>query len=76
MDVLGLIGSQVALVGEARLQSKPLDTNDVARLSAKALRISKPGAIPLLALWSRAGATPAVQRERVLAFKLSEMLVP
>lgn len=74
VDVLGLAGSKVALVGEARLQARPLDVKDLAELSLKSSRIPGLARSPVLALWSRAGVTPAVKRQGAFGFRLSEML--
>jgi AAA+ ATPase superfamily predicted ATPase len=74
VDVLGLSGSKVALIGEARLQDKPLDIRDLAALLAKSARVPGLAKNPTLAFWSRAGVTAAVKRQGALGFKLSEML--
>jgi hypothetical protein len=74
VDVLGLTGTKVALLGEARLQDKPLDVPELARLMAKADKLPKLAENPKYALWSRSGVTRAVKRQGALGFKLSEML--
>jgi uncharacterized protein len=74
VDVLGLDGSKVVLFGEARLQEKPLDTAALAELLAKRERIPNLSKKPVLAFWSKSGVVPALKRQGVLGFKLSEML--
>ena len=74
VDVMGLAGTQAALIGEARLQDKPIDVSDLNALIKKTARIPKLVKEPILAFWSRNGATAAIRRQGALGFKLSEML--
>jgi len=74
IDVLGLLGSETALVGEARLQDKPLDISDLTTLLAKTPRLPKLRKDATFAFWSRSGITPALKRQGARGFKLTEML--
>jgi len=55
VDVLGLLGSRAAFVGEARWQERPLERRDVSALRTKAARVPGIDDDPLLAFWSRGG---------------------
>jgi AAA+ ATPase superfamily predicted ATPase len=74
VDVLGMRGSQSALLGEARWQARPLGRRDLTRLAAKLERVPRPVREPLLVLWGRGGAEENVKGDGVLAFSVREML--
>ncbi len=74
VDVLGLLGTRTALLGEARWQSRPLNGRDLARLQHKALRAPRPVDSPTFALWGRGGVAAEIRSERVLGFTPADML--
>jgi|SRR5580658_9438550 hypothetical protein len=74
VDVLGLLGSRTALLGEARWQSRPLNGRDLAQLQHKALRAPRPVDSPTFALWGRGGVAAEIRSERVLGFTPADML--
>jgi AAA+ ATPase superfamily predicted ATPase len=76
VDVLGLRGAEVALIGEARLQDKPLDVADLHALKSKTSRVPRLAQAPVFAMWSRAGVSAAAKRAGAQGYELSEMLRP
>jgi uncharacterized protein len=74
VDVLGLRGSQTALLGEARWQQTPLGRRDLEQLRRKAARAPRPVEEPLYALWGRGGVLKGLTQERVLGFGPDDML--
>lgn len=74
VDVLGLRGSRTHLLGEARWQSRPLGAGDLEELRRKAVRVPRPVATPLYALWGRAGADEAAIRAGALGFDVEHVL--
>ena len=74
VDVLGLHGSRSVLLGEARWQTRPLGSRELAHLRAKSTRVPHAVEDPIYTLWGRGGVDPAIRTERVLGFGPREML--
>ncbi len=74
IDVLGLGDSGTVLLGEARWQARPLGRRELARLREKAIRVPRPVAEPIFALWGRGGVEDAVSREGALGFSVQDVL--
>jgi hypothetical protein len=75
IDVLGLSGDRVVLIGECRWQAKPVTERDLAELRAKAAALGNLGADTLFAFWARGGATPALHKHPdVLVFTAADLL--
>jgi hypothetical protein len=74
VDVLGLLGSQSYLLGEAKWQSQPVGTRELEALRRKVVRVPNPVAEPVYALWGPAGVEPQVRSAGALGFGLEEML--
>ena len=74
VDVLGLRGRRTALLGEARLQPRPLGLGAVHELRGKLTRVPEPIDNPLLALWAPRGAEAAVRKAGVQAFTMKDVL--
>jgi AAA+ ATPase superfamily predicted ATPase len=74
IDVLGLLGSQTYLLGEAKWQSQPLAAKDLEALRRKVTRTPNPVDEPVYALWGRSGVEPLVKQAGALGFGLEEML--
>lgn len=61
IDVLGLVGDDPALVGEARWQTGPMTLRDLTELRRRAAHLPPPGPTgQLFAFWSRGGGDDAV----------------
>jgi uncharacterized protein len=74
VDVMGLLESRTALLGEARWQTRPLNTRDLAHLQRKALRAPRLIDLPTFALWGRGGVATEIRSERVVGFTPADML--
>ena len=64
----------LAVLGEARLQPRPLGPEAITELRAKLGRIPEPVEDPLFALWAPRGAVAAVRNQGVRAFTMKDML--
>lgn len=73
IDVLGLLGKQAYLLGEAKWQAKPLTLHELAALRRKTERVPDRVDEPVYALWGRGGVEPEVKQPGVLGFGLEEM---
>ncbi len=74
IDVLGLSSARTALLGEARWQSRPLGSRDLARLQRKATRAPHPVEDPIYVLWGRGGVEPRICSELVRGFDVRDVL--
>jgi len=74
VDVLGLRGNEVQLLGEAKWQAKPMTAQDLALFRRKTEAVPNRTPDPLLVLWARGGVEPKVKQLGALGFSLEEML--
>ncbi|MBI2891941.1 MAG: ATP-binding protein [Deltaproteobacteria bacterium] len=74
IDVLGLRGARVALLGEAKWQRSPLDLADLEDLRRRAERVPSKVDSPIFALWGRGGVAARAKRAGALGWGLREML--
>jgi AAA+ ATPase superfamily predicted ATPase len=75
VDILGMRGKETVLLGEAKWSDRMLGPSAVSGLRMKLACVPRPGPSPILALWSRSGASAAVRRTGVLAFSARDMVV-
>jgi hypothetical protein len=62
LDLVAMHGRAPVLVGECKWSRRPVGEDILAGLKHKAERLRRSGPLPLLALFSRSGFTPAVKR--------------
>jgi AAA+ ATPase superfamily predicted ATPase len=74
VDVLGLLGSRTALLGEARWQEDPLDLRTLDALKQKVRLVPQPVPDPTFCLWARSGVAPSVKRAGAKGYGLRQML--
>ncbi len=74
VDVLGTRGTRSVLLGEARWQTRPLGSRDVAALRAKVAVVPRPIDDPLLVLWGRGGLDQRLRSDTVRGYGPAEML--
>ncbi|MDG4790556.1 AAA family ATPase [Micromonospora sp. WMMD1102] len=75
IDVLGLVGDDPVLVGEARWQTRPLTLRDLADLRRRAGHLPPGAAGPTFGFWSRGGTDEALaSHPEVRTFTPADML--
>lgn len=74
IDVLGLVAGRTALIGEVKWDARPIGTRLLEDLRTKERAAPRPVAQPLLALWSRGGATAGLLEAGVRSFTPADMV--
>lgn len=74
IDVLGLAGESVALVGEAKWRAGPVDAHDLRELHRKAALLTRDAGDPQLAFWTRSGLRPDIAAAGVWGFGPADLL--
>lgn len=74
IDVLGLLGRQTYLVGEAKWRGEALTRTDLERLRQKVAFTPQPVPDPQLVLWGREGVTDEVKRMGAWGFSAGDIV--
>lgn len=76
VDILGMRGSQSALLGEAKWQARPVGRREIAALRLKAAAVPRPVDEPLLVFWGRGGLELNARSDTIRGYELDDMFGP
>lgn len=74
VDVMGMVDSTVALVGEAKWHKQPIGDKELGHLKAKLPLLPGKPTNPLLALWGSNGLHDSVRQQGVMSFDASDIV--
>ena len=74
VDVMGMVNSQVALVGEAKWHKQPIGDKELDHLKAKLPLLPGKPTSPQLALWGSNGVHDSVRQQGVMSFDAGDVV--
>lgn len=74
VDVMGMVDSTVALVGEAKWTKHPIGDKELSHLKAKLPLLPGKPTDPLLALWGSSGVHDSVRPQGVMSFDAGDVV--